>query len=152
MLAQTAPHLFPEILGVRPSPLLLFVICVAIFEGPRIGAIIGAFAGLLWGMYSFRLYGLDAVILVGICVSASLLVQWVLRTNFLSGMILCAGGVLVHNILDWLLCYALFMHEETWDILLKVYLPNALYTLLLAPPVYFLVLAMARFIRKRKNT
>lgn len=151
-LFQMAPHLFPAIAEARPSPLLPFVICVAMFEGPRIGAIIGTFAGLIWGMYAFRLYGLDALILLVLCVVAGLLVQWILRTNFWSGMLLCTGAVLIHTVLEWSLCYALFMHDEMWTILYKVYLPNALYTIALAPAVYYLVLLMAQFIRKRSKS
>lgn len=151
MMMQTAPRFFLVIGYARPTPLILFVVCVAMFEGPRIGAIIGVFAGLLWDLYAFRLFGLNALLLLMITVTVGLLVQLVLRTNFLSGMLLCGAGVLVHTLLDWLICYALFLHEETWTVLYKVYLPNALYTVLLSPLMYWLVLGLARFIRRRKN-
>lgn len=151
MMMQTAPRLFPVMGYARPAPLLLFAICVAMFEGPRIGAIIGVFAGLLWDLYAFRLFGLNALLLLAITVTVGLLVQLILRTNFLSGMLLCVSGVVIHTLLDWLICYALFMHEETWTVLYKVYLPNALYTVLLSPLIYWLVLLLARFIRHRKN-
>lgn len=151
MMIQTAPRLFPVIAYARPTPLILFAICVAMFEGPRTGAIIGVLAGLLWDLYAFRLFGLNALLLLAITVTVGLLVQLVLRTNFLSGMLLCAAGVLIHTLLEWLICYALFLHEETWTVLYKVYLPNALYTVLLAPVMYWLTLGLARIIRRRKN-
>lgn len=151
LLLQTAPRLFPVIHNARPSPLVLFAVCVAIFEGPQMGAIIGVIAGLLWDMYSFRLFGLNAMLLLLICVTVGLLVQWLLRANFLSGMLLCAGGVLTHMLLEWLLCYALFLHEETGAVLWHVYLPNALYTVLLSPLMYWGVLWMARFLRRRQK-
>lgn len=151
LLLQTAPHLFPVIGNARPTPLVLFAVCVAFFEGPRMGAVIGVIAGLLWDLYSFRLFGLNAMILLLICVTVGLLVQWLLRTNFLSGMLMCAGGVLVHTLLEWLLCYALFLHEETGAVLWHVYLPNALYTVLLAPLMYWTVLSLARFLRKKQK-
>ena len=149
LLMQTAPRFFPVIGNARPSPLVLFAVCVAMFEGPRMGAILGVICGLLWDLYSFRLFGLNAALLLVIAVAVGLLVQWLLRANFLSGMLLCVGGVLTHTLLEWLLCYALFLHEETGAVLWKVYLPNALYTALLSPIMYFLVLFMARSLRRR---
>lgn len=151
VLLQMAPRFFPVILNARPAPLLLFVVCVAVFEGPKVGAAVGVFAGLLWDLYSFRLFGLNAFILLLISITVGLLVQWLLRANFLSGMLLCAGGVLAHTLLDWLLCYALFLHNETGVVLLHVYLPNALYTMALAPFIYWMVLVMARFLRRHRK-
>lgn len=151
VLFQMAPRLFPVVLNARPTPLVLLVVCVAMFEGPYFGAGIGAIAGLLWDMYSFRVFGLHAILLMSIGVAVGLLVQWILRTNFISGMLLCSGGILVHTFLEWLLCYALFMHSETWTVAVDVYLPNALYTLLLSPIMYLLTLFLARLLRRRRK-
>ena len=152
MLMQTAPRFFPSIYNARPEPLVLFAVCVAFFEGPQMGAVIGAMVGLFWDLYSFRLFGLNAMILLVICVVVGLLVQWLLRANFLSGMLLCVGGVLTHTLLEWLLCYALFLHEESWAVLFRVYLPNAMYTILLSPLMYWIVLWTARFLRRHQKT
>jgi len=151
MLMQTAPRFFPVIGNARPAPLILFVVCVAILEGPRTGAVIAVIGGLLWDLYSFRLFGLNAMLLLLISVAVGLLVQWLLRANFLSGMILCVGGVLTHALFEWLLCYALFLHEETGAVLWQVYLPNALYTVLLAPFMYWCVLFIARMLRRKQR-
>ena len=151
MLLQMAPRCFPTVMNARPEPLVLLVVCVAMFEGPYFGAGIGVLAGLLWDLYSFRVFGLHAIILLGIGVVVGLLVQLILRANFISGMLLCVGGVICHALFEWLLCYALFMHNETWVVAGKVYAPNALYTILLAPVVYLLMLLVARFLRRRSK-
>ena len=151
MLMQSAARFFPVIANARPTPLVLLVVCVAMLEGARVGATVAVFAGLLWDLYTFRLFGLNALLMLCIAVVVGLLVELLLRTNFLSALLLCAGGVLTHAIIEWLLSYALFLHEETMQVLLKVYLPNALYTLLLAPFMYCLVLWVARFMRRRMN-
>ncbi len=152
MLMQNAPHFFPVIGYVRPTPLVLFVVCVAMFEGPRVGAAIGVASGLMWDLYSVRVFGFTALQMLIISVIVALLVQWLLRTNFLSGMLLCVCGVLVQMLIEWFFRYALYMHEEVWRILLSVYLPNALYTMVLSPVMYWIVLALARFLRRRKKT
>lgn len=151
LLMQMAPRFFPVVCNARPEPLVLLVVCVAMFEGPQFGAGIGVLAGLLWDMYTFRVFGLHALLLLAIGVVTGLLVQWILRTNFISGMLLCSGAVLTHTLFEWFLCYVLFMHEETWAVAVKVLLPNALYTVLLAPIMYFLVLLLAHFLRRKKR-
>ncbi len=150
-LLQMSPRGFPVVAYARPEPLLLFTVCVAMLEGPTIGSVMGVVSGLLWNLYSPRLFGYYGLILMLIGVTVSLLVQWLLRANFLSAMLLCTGAVVVYTLLDWLLCYVLFMHDETVAVLIKVYLPNALYTVLLAPLMYWLILWIARLLRRKKS-
>ena len=151
VLMQMAPHFFPSVWHARPVPLVLFVVCVALFEGARVGGGIGLLAGLLWDVYSFRLFGYDALILMMIGIAVGLLVQWLLRANFLSAMLLCTAGVLLQTFLEWLFCYVIFLKEESLAVLGKVYLPNALYTVMLAPLMYWCVLGIARLLRRRGN-
>lgn len=150
-LMQMSPRFFPVIAHARPTPLVLIAVCVAMLEGPAVGAIIGTVAGLLWDMYSDRIFGYYGLILFGIGLIVGLLIQWLLRANFLSAMLLCVGGVLVYTLLDWLICYVLFLREEIWTVLVSVYLPNALYTALLSPLAYGGILLLARFLRRKKK-
>lgn len=151
VLMQMAPRFFPVVYEARPTPLILLVVCVALFEGPRVGAVIGAVAGLLWDLYTFRVFGFHAMLLMLIGVAVGLLVQLILRTNFLSGMLLCVSAVAVHTLLEWLLCYLLFLDPEAVTVLLRVYLPNALYTVVLSPVVYGITLLLARLLRRQKR-
>ena len=151
-LLQMSPNGFPPIAFARPEPLVLFVVCVAMLEGPSIGSVMGIVSGLLWNLYSPRLFGYYGLILMLIGVTVGLLVQWLLRANFASAMLLCSGAVLLYTLLDWVLCYVLFMDKETIPVLLNIYLPNALYTVLLSPFMYWLILWMARLLRRHKNT
>lgn len=150
-IMQMSPHGFPIIAFARPVPLVLFTICVAMLEGPAIGSIIGMVAGLLWDLYSVRIFGYYGLMLLSLGLVVGLLVQWLLRANFFSAVLLCAGGVLVYTLLDWLLCYVLFLNEEMGAVFVRVYLPNALYTILLSPLMYWGILVLARFLRRRKR-
>ena len=150
-LLQMSPRGFPVIMYARPTPLVLFVGCVALLEGPTLGSVMGVIAGLLWNLYSPRLFGYYGLILMAIGLVVGLLVQWLLRANFLSAMLLCTGAVIVYTMLDWLLCHVLFMHEDMVTVLLKVYLPNALYTVLLSPFMYWIILWMARLLRRKRS-
>lgn len=150
-LMQMSPRFFPEIGYARPTPLVIFVVCVAMLEGPAVGSVTGAVAGLLWGLYSTRVFGYYALMLMGIGLIVGLLVQWLLRANFLSAMLLCASGVVVYSLLDWLICYVLFLNTEATAVLWHVYLPNAVYTMILSPLAYGCVLLLARFLRQKKK-
>ena len=150
-LMQNAPNFFPPIYFARPTPLVLFVVCVAMFEGYRTGAAIAITSGLLWDLYSDRIFGFTALQLLFIGVIVALLVQWLLRTNFWSCMLLCVSGVLVQMIAEWFFRYVLFMADESLMILWRVYLPNALYTIVLSPLMYWLVLLLAQFLRRKQK-
>lgn len=151
-LMQMSPRFFPEIAYARPTPLVVFVVCVAMLEGPAVGSIMGMIAGLLWGLYSTRVFGYYGLILMIIGLTVGLLVQWLLRANFLSAMLLCVSGVVVYSMLDWLICYVLYLNAEATTVLLHVYLPNAMYTMLLSPLMYGCVLLMAQFLRRKKKS
>lgn len=148
LLLQNAPHGFPALFHVRPVIIVPFVVCVAALEGARAGAMMGTLCGFLWGLYTFRLFGMDALILLVLGLVAGMLVEWVLRANFLSGMILCAGGITAQLLLEWLFCNVLMGKAEVFTVLLRVYLPAALYTMLLSPLVYWGVLWLAKRIRR----
>lgn len=150
-LMQMSPRCFPVIAFARPAPLILFTVCVAMLEGPALGSVMGLLAGLLWDLYSMRIFGYYGLMLMVIGLTVSLLVQWLLRANFLAAMLLSLCGVAVYTVLDWLICYVLFLHDEMITVLVHVYLPNALYTALLSPLMYGFVLALARFLRRKRG-
>lgn len=149
LLLQTSPRAFPTIFGARPMPMLTFVICVAIFSGARTGAAIGLAAGVLCGIFSFYVFGFDAILLMLFGLAAGLLSEWFLRANFFTAMLLCSCGVFLRVLLEWIFCYVIFDKENLFEILYKVLLPNGLYTLLLTPVVYGFSLLLARFARRR---
>lgn len=148
---QTAPNFFPTVYDARPIPLVAFVICVAVLGGARTGTAVGVFAGVIWGVFSFRLFALDALVLMAFGLAAGLLVEWYLRANFYTAMLLCAGGILLHVLFEWLFCYVIFQKPNVFELLFKVLLPNAAYTLILTPFVYMFCYLIARFIRRRAN-
>ncbi len=148
---QTAPHGFLPVYGARPEPLILLTVGVAVMEGAKAGGFIGFLAGLLWDVYSLRLFGFQALMLLLIGVTAGLLIEWLLRTNFLSMLLLCGGAVLLHTVLDWFLCNVIFVKEDALTMLWRIYLPNALYTFLLTPLVYWLTRWLARCLRRRER-
>ena len=147
-LLQAAPRLFPAFFGAHPVPLVPFVVCIAMFEGPMVGAAFGVGGGLLWALYADRLFGFDALLLLAIGCMCGLLVQVFLRNNWLTSLLLNGAVLLLYVLVDWLLRYVLFRNAEAVYALLHILLPNALYTFMLSPLVYVLIYRVARSMRE----
>ncbi len=147
-LIQAAPRLFPAVGGAHPSPLILAVVCIAMFEGPLAGAAVGVGSGLLWALYADRLFGLDALLLMVVGCICGLLVQVLLRNNWMTAILLNGAVILAYTLLDWLLQYVLFAESHAFYALWHILLPNALYTFVLAPVMYWLSYRVARNLRE----
>ncbi len=147
-LLQAAPRLFPAIGGAHPCPLIAAVVCIAMFEGPFVGAAVGVGGGLLWALYADRLFGFDALLLLVVGCVCGLLIQVLIRNNWMSALLLNAATLFVYMLVDWLVRYVLFAQAESWYALWHILLPNALYTFVLSPAVYYLAYRVARGLRE----
>ncbi len=150
LLLQSAPHGFPEIAGGRPILLLPLAVAIAMFEGPVGGAAAGVAAGLLWDLFSDRLFGFNALLLMLLCCGCGLFVQLLMRNNLLSFLILTGGTLVIQGILDLFFNHILLSQAEPGYVLLHLLLPNALYTLALSPLLYAAIYGTARLLRKRE--
>lgn len=147
-LLQAAPRLFPAFNGAHPYPLISAVVCIAMFEGPFVGAAVGVGGGLLWALYADRLFGFDALLLLIIGCVCGLLVQVLIRNNWIAALMLNAAVVLLYALLIWLVEYVLFTRAESFYALWHILLPNALYTFMLCPVIYYLAYRVARGLRE----
>ena len=147
-LLQSAPRLFPAIGGAHPTLWLPVVVGIAMFEGPLAGAAVGVGSGLLWALYTNRLFGLDALLLMVIGCVCGLLVQVLLRNNHITALLLNAVVTVLYTLLDWCVRYVLFANEESWYAPWHILLPNAVYTFVLSPLVYVCIYRVARNLRE----
>jgi rod shape-determining protein MreD len=143
-LWQAAPRGFPAIGGGRPLILIPLTTAVAMFTGPVGGGAAGAAAGLLWDINASRLFGFNGLTLMALGIAAGLLVRLLLRNNPLSAGLLAVGATLAQGLFDWLINYLLPGRPGAGLLLVRTLLPNALYTCLLALPVYWLVRWIAK--------
>ncbi len=151
VLLQMAPRMIPAIFYFRPLPIVVFVICVAVLGGARTGVTVGVLAGLFCGMFSTHIFGFDVLMLMLFGLIAGLLVEWLLRANLYSALLLSFVGLLIYCLAEWLFGYVLKGYEDLSSILFRVILPCGGYTVLLTPLVYWFALAITRFVRRRLN-
>ncbi len=151
LVLQMSPRLFPAIHHVRPSPLIAFLVCVSVLGGARTGVTVGVISGLMCSIFSSYIFGFEALMFLVIGLVVGLLVEWLLRANFYTALLLSFITILVYGMAEWLFCYVIPGREEITAILLKVILPSGLYTFLLTPLLYWFALALARFVRRYEN-
>lgn len=149
-LWQQAPNGWIAVAGGRPVPLVPLVAAIAMFAGPIGGAAAGVGAGLLWDLFSTRLFGFNALILMIIGCGVGLLVRLLLRNNPLSALLLTAGATAAQAIVAWLCCDVLPAHDNVLRLLWHTVLPNTVYTLVLCLPTYLLVRGVTKLLKKRE--
>ena len=149
VLLQSAPRLFPAVFGARPILIVPVVVAIAMFEGPVGGAAAGIAGGLLWDMFSTRLLGFNALLLLVVCCACGLLIRLLMRNNFLSAMLMITCALLLVGLADWFFYHLLLSRPEPMLALLRVTLPNAAYSLVLSPLLYAGVYGVAKLLRAR---
>lgn len=141
---QMTPSALPAVAGGRPLLLIPAVVCVGMFTDPVTGGICGAAAGFAWDMFSARPTGLCALYLLAAGCVCGLLVQLLMRNNWLTALLLCGGAAFLQGLLDWLLTCVLWRLPDSGQVLLRQFLPNFVYTAVLSLPLYYLTLAIAK--------
>lgn len=116
-------------------PLLLpmAAVAAAVLEGPKFGALFGMYTGLLTAVVGHKgLFCIPLLALLGW--ACGLLAQYVLRRD-LVGHTLCAlGATLLWEL--WQVGSRWVTHTASLPLLLKVALPELLWTLIFSFPVY----------------
>lgn len=146
-LLQSAPHAL-EIAGIKPLLLLPLTVAIGLFTGPIGGGAAGAVSGFLWDIYADCLPGFHGLLLLCIGCASGLLVVLLMRNNLLTATLLCAGALVLEILYDWGLTYCLLRQDHPFLLLWNVYLPTALYTVLVSPILYLLTLWITRFLQK----
>lgn len=145
---QSLPDFPPRIFGVRPILMVTVTVCIAMFEGPVGGAAAGVAGGLLWDLFSDRLLGFNAFLLLIICCICGLLSQLLIRNNLLSSSLMAAAALFVQGIADWFFNYVLPSQSEPFYALFRLALPTVLYSLAVTPLLYIGIYAAKKFLLK----
>ena len=134
---QTSVQAF-AIFSIKPLLLVPAAVCLAIQEGEFAGGIMGALAGLLCDIGSGELFGFNAIILLICCVVSGLIVEYLMKPNLFTAMVLGAATLLIRGILDYLFFYVMWNYEGSSYMLVRYILPTALYSLIVLPLFYLL--------------
>jgi len=128
--------------GVRPMLLPLAVVAVAVLEGSRAGAGFGLGVGLFWALAYASGKGAMVIGLTLVGLLAGAAVQYALSQTFL-GCFLCSAGALAAIDL-WRVAVRLFVRSAGLPSLLRVAVPEILWSLAWTPLVYLIFRAVYR--------
>lgn len=137
------PNIIPRFFGTAPLVLLPFSIAVAMIEGEFVGGIMGGISGLLVDITSSRVQGFSALIFLLLCVAAGLLVEYLIRQNYISFIILCFFSLSTYILLEYLFFHLITNNKFGLYMLINKGLPLLFYTLIVSPLLYYIVLRIS---------
>lgn len=124
-----------HVLGVSPMLLPLAAAAVAVLEGPVGGAGFGLAAGMLCDAIYYGVPGGMTLGLTLASAAAGIAAQYVLKKSFV-GCLICSAGILALIDAMRVLLYAL--HGSPIPALLRVAVPEILWSLVFVGPVYLI--------------
>ena len=134
------------VLEVRLCVLLPLTVIIAMFEKELPGTLYGILAGMLWDVSASTADGMKALFLSLVGCVCGLLVRYFLRNNLLSALMLCGVTIFLFSTAHWLIHIAP-NGAGMWQAWFRIYLPQALLTLLTSPVLYFLIRALKKQFR-----
>jgi len=94
-----------KILGVIPNTALILVVCFAILQGKKDGAIIGFFLGILQDVYVGNVIGANALSYMLIGYGMGNLEKFIFKDNFLNPVFFTAIATIVYSVLFFFILY-----------------------------------------------
>lgn len=148
-IVEQVPNFVPGINGAKPLIVLPVVIVVALFEGEKAGLAFGFLTGLLLDISSTGRIGFYTMVLALVAFFVAILARYTIESlNFVNVLVGCAVAVAVVYALHFLVMFVIKGHKELIYALTNYYFFGALYTLLMAPVIYFFNRALAINIRR----
>ncbi|MDD5953406.1 MAG: rod shape-determining protein MreD [Oscillospiraceae bacterium] len=148
-LSDTA-GIFPMIAGAKPALLLCAAMSIALSGVGELTAMsFGILCGLLMDFSRGGPYGFHGAILAVLCYISASLVRYLFQKNLLSALLLTIVAIVLVFSLEWLFFYVVWGYPDPLYLLLHHYVPSAIYTLVLAVPVYFLTRGLSSVFQEK---
>ncbi len=143
-ILQNTRGLFPEIFGVKANLLIPLVICIGMFEREIAGAVLGMLAGILWDSVSRMGDGYNALLLMLAGAAAGLLIDYLMRNNLMTALLLSGFACLIYSVFYVVFFLLANGVDSTGYLLIRYYIPAAVYSFLFTPLWYIIVRAVMR--------
>ena len=136
---QSTRGLVPQIKDVNAFLLIPLVVCISLFEKSVPSLLFGAFAGVMWDMYSVTADGFFSVVLTAVGFLTAVIILFFMRNNVMTSLILSFLSTLFCNTLYWFNFILMEDDVSPFYIYLRYYLPSVLYTTIFAFVFYYTV-------------
>ncbi len=143
-ILQNILTIFPEIASVGPVLLISVAVCISMYEGEVVGAIVGLLSGALWDTLTVTADGYNAVFLMVMCAFCGVMLRIFMRNNIIT-YIMMNTGVTTFYFLTYVLFFITARGIDGGsEMLLRYYLPMGLYSIVLTPFWYVIIRAVNR--------
>lgn len=150
-MVQETPGLLPELFGARPVLLIPIALCIALFESEKAAMSFGLLCGLFTDFSMGGVLGFHALLLTVICYTLGILAANLIRTNFLTALLVAISACGVIFLLQWVFFFLLFGYEDPVYALTAHYLPRFCYTVAFMPIAYYFNRALSVQIRAKEE-
>ncbi len=148
-LLQNTPHMFPTVFGAHCFLLVPLIVCIAMFLHNLPATLMCTFAGVLWDISAANLDGFNAIFFLLASTGIALLMNYLMRNNLRSALLIGALTILLYVTLHWL-CFVILRGVPGGLLVYPTYyLPSALYSFLFTPVFYAILRRFMRRLRER---
>lgn len=145
---QTTPNLF-EFFERKPVLIVPLVVAISMHEKVIESAILGMFAGFLWDISSDKLFGFNAIIIITLATTFSLICIYYLQTKLFNFIGFTAIAMLVQGGLDYFFYYKIWNYENSNLIFTNHILPTAIYTVVISPIFFYFIRKLSHFFKRQ---
>lgn len=150
-ILQETPGLIPAFSGVRPVLLVPAAISIALFEEETPSMLFGLAGGLLTDFGYGGILGFHGLMLAAACYAVSLIAANLMRTNFLTAMLVGVVTSALSAFLQWVFFYVPYGYADPVYALYAHYLPIFCYTAAVTPLAYYFNRAVALRVRSKEE-
>ncbi len=135
-IIEASPLNFFKINGITPEFILPCIILIAMFEDEKYAAIFGLVFGLIFDMQS-KIIGFNALFFMILGYAIGLLMHALIRRNIFSVFTFILTGVLLHNLLTYLLFFAYKSNGDFSFAFASIIIPKTIFSTAFGLLLYF---------------
>lgn len=125
------------IFGIVPNIVIPFVVSVAVVEGSVVGGVVGLFSGIFIDALSRGTVIANSITYMYLAILCGIISTTYLRRNVGVALIVTFTGTIICEEFIHFLHFAIWGSSEMFSALLNPILPVAVYTTILAVPIYY---------------
>ncbi|MEZ3421006.1 MAG: rod shape-determining protein MreD [Eubacterium sp.] len=143
-IIQSTEGLAIEIGGARCFLLLPVTIILSMGEDEGFAGLLGLTGGLFWDLTSSVHLGFNAAFLCIICFCCAASVTYIIRNTFISNFVFSAFSAFLYSFLYWLFFIIIKGVHGAELSLFSFYFPSAVFTMLVTPLIWIIVVKIKR--------
>lgn len=136
---------------VKPLLLLPIAFCISSYCKDTVAIGVGIVCGFLLDISCGKLPGFNAIIMLALCLTVSLLYTHLLQQRLLNMLLLTAVGSFLQIGLDFIFYYAIWGYDHVNQIFLSYTIPSWYATVIASIPIYLIFRLIQRCLTPKKN-